>query len=172
MSPMTNDTGCLTVVYGNISNRTPNDHQYGSKATPSGLSWLTRISIALDVARTLSYLHLHMTSDVMHRDIKPSNILIDQKMHVKLSNFGLSKLHPNNEEYTPLMTYIKGTQGYPDPEYFQTHRLTGRTDVYSFCVVVLELIVGMKSLEIITGWRRFEGEDEDEEREPTQCTRS
>ncbi|GBG61268.1 hypothetical protein CBR_g19800 [Chara braunii] len=148
--------GCLALVYEYISNGTLNDHMYGSKATPSGLPWLTRISIALDVARALSYLHLHVTPGVIHRDIKPSNILIDQKMHAKLTDFGLSKLLPDDEEYTHLTTNIKGTQGYLDPEYFQTRRLTERTDVYSFGVVMLELITGRKPLEIITGMRRFD----------------
>ncbi|GBG61265.1 hypothetical protein CBR_g19797 [Chara braunii] len=150
------DPGCLALVYEYVSNGTLNDHLYGSKATPSGLPWLTRISIALDVARALSYLHIHVTPGVIHRDIKPSNILIDQKMHAKLADFGLSKLLPDDEEYTHLTTNIKGTQGYLDPEYFQTRRLTERTDVYSFGVVVLELITGRKPLEIITGRRRFD----------------
>ncbi|KAK1571627.1 hypothetical protein Q3G72_020349 [Acer saccharum] len=106
-----------------------------------------RMSIALASAKGILYLHTEADPPVIHRDIKSTNILLDHKFTAKVADFGLSKLAPvpNTEGIVPthVSTVVKGTPGYLDPEYFQTHQLTDKSDVYSLGVVFLELVTGM-----------------------------
>lgn len=106
------------------------------------LSWESRLSIGLDIAKALHYLHFQAQIDqpIIHRDVKSSNILLLDDHHAKLADFGLSKLH------SPLMpTSIKGSFGYVDTNYLNTGLVSPKSDVYSFGVVLLELITGLKS---------------------------
>ncbi|KAL3642235.1 hypothetical protein CASFOL_013050 [Castilleja foliolosa] len=110
----------------------------------SGLTWHLRMKIALDVARGLEYLHEHCHPQVIHRDLKSSNILLDSNFNAKLSDFGLAVLNgPQNKNNIKL----SGTLGYVAPEYLLDGKLTEKSDVYGFGVVLLELLLGRKPME-------------------------
>ncbi|KAJ6798641.1 putative leucine-rich repeat receptor-like protein kinase [Iris pallida] len=106
------------------------------------LSWQTRLSVALDSAMGLAYLHEHANPPIIHRDVKSTNILLDENLNAKVADFGLSKLASEGEE-GQYSTQVKGTLGYLDPEYYSTQMLTAKSDVYSFGVVMLELVTAL-----------------------------
>ncbi|KAM7490841.1 hypothetical protein LguiA_033762 [Lonicera macranthoides] len=109
------------------------------------LSWQTRLSIALDIAHALDYLHSVADPPVIHRDIKSSNILLTSDNRAKLADFGLCKLgHDPQTAQTP--TTVKGSLGYVDTNYLNKGLVSPKSDVYSFGVLLLELITGSKSL--------------------------
>ncbi|XP_071736377.1 receptor-like kinase TMK4 [Rutidosis leptorrhynchoides] len=110
----------------------------------SFLSWKQRVSIALDVARGVEYLHSLAQSSFIHRDLKPSNILLGD-MRAKVADFGLVKNAPDGK-YS-VETKLAGTFGYLAPEYAATGRVTTKVDVYAFGVVLMELITGRKALD-------------------------
>ncbi|EFJ21038.1 hypothetical protein SELMODRAFT_17482, partial [Selaginella moellendorffii] len=99
--------------------------------TQACLTWETRLTIALDAAQGVEYLHTCCIPQVMHRDLKSSNILLSDKMMAKVGDFGISKfLSPDDD----ISNSVKGTPGYVDPEYFATNRFSEKSDVYSFGV--------------------------------------
>ncbi|KAM7513530.1 hypothetical protein LguiA_003113 [Lonicera macranthoides] len=109
------------------------------------LPWSTRMKIALGAAKGLAFLH-EAEKPVIYRDFKASNILLDSDYTAKLSDFGLAKDGPGEDE-THVSTRVMGTQGYAAPEYVMTGHLTAASDVYSFGVVLLELLTGRRSLD-------------------------
>eukprot|EP00250_Pteridium_aquilinum_P015452 c22586_g1_i1 orf=435-3374(-) len=110
------------------------------------LSLNRRLSIALDVARGMEYLHgLAHEASFIHRDLKPSNILLGDEYRAKVSDFGLVKLA--SEDKSSVETRLAGTFGYLAPEYAVTGRVTTKSDVFSFGVVLMELITGRKALD-------------------------
>lgn len=109
----------------------------------SALTWHLRMKIAVDVARGLEYLHEHCNPPVVHRDIKSSNILLDSNFNAKLSDFGLAKTSGTENKNVKL----SGTLGYTAPEFLLDGKLTDKSDVYAFGVVLLELLTGRKPLE-------------------------
>lgn len=109
------------------------------------ISWKRRLSIALDVARGMEYLHSLAHRSFIHRDLKPSNILLGDDFRAKVSDFGLVKLAPEGK-YS-VETKLAGTFGYLAPEYAVTGRITTKADVYSFGVVLMELITGRRALD-------------------------
>nr|XP_043614065.1 LEAF RUST 10 DISEASE-RESISTANCE LOCUS RECEPTOR-LIKE PROTEIN KINASE-like 1.2 [Erigeron canadensis] len=133
----------LLLVYEYIPNGTVADHLHGEKSKPGSLTWNTRMSISIETASALVYLH---ASDVIHRDVKTNNILLDNSFTVKVADFGLSRLFPNN--VTHVSTAPQGTPGYVDPEYHECYQLTSKSDVYSFGVVLIELISSMPAVDI------------------------
>lgn len=132
----------LLLVYEYIPNGTVADHLHGKRAKSRFLSWPFRLSIAVETADALAYLH---KSDTIHRDVKTNNILLDDDFHVKVADFGLSRLFPNN--VTHLSTAPQGTPGYVDPEYYQCYQVTERSDVFSFGVVLIELISSLQAVD-------------------------
>ncbi|CAH2060252.1 unnamed protein product [Thlaspi arvense] len=110
------------------------------------LAWSTRMKIAAGAARGLEYLHNTMKPPVIYRDLKCSNILLGEDFHPKLSDFGLAKVGPSGDE-THVSTRVMGTYGYCAPEYAMTGQLTFKSDIYSFGVVLLELITGRKAMD-------------------------
>ncbi|KAL9262566.1 Serine/threonine receptor-like kinase NFP-like protein [Drosera capensis] len=106
------------------------------------LNWKTRLRIAIDVANSLQYIHEHTRPQVVHKDIKSSNILIDAKMRAKIANFGLAKSGCN-----AITMHIVGTQGYMAPEYLADGAVSTKLDVFSFGVVLLELISGREAID-------------------------
>lgn len=118
-------------------------------STEFPIPWSMRLKIAADIAGALMYLHSSSSRPIYHRDIKSSNILIDEKFAVKLSDFGISRFV--SDDQTHLTTKVKGTFGYFDPEYYQTHQFTEKSDVYSFAVVLLELLTGQRPVSSTEG---------------------
>lgn len=116
-----------------------------SKLGLTPLSWKRRLSIALDVARGMEYLHGLAQTSFIHRDLKPSNILLGDDYRAKVSDFGLVKLA--SEDKFSVETRLAGTFGYLAPEYAVTGRVTTKSDVFSFGVVLMELITGRKALD-------------------------
>ncbi|KDP28370.1 hypothetical protein JCGZ_14141 [Jatropha curcas] len=109
------------------------------------VEWSMLHKIALDIARALAYLHDECVPRVLHRDIKPSNILLDNNFNAYLSDFGLARLLGTSE--THATTDVAGTFGYVAPEYAMTCRVSDKADVYSYGVVLLELISDKKALD-------------------------
>ncbi|KAK7336705.1 hypothetical protein VNO77_17251 [Canavalia gladiata] len=120
------------------------DHLFGSARKK--LSWPIRQNIALGTARGLAYLHYGAQPSIIHRDIKASNILLDDKFEAKVADFGLAKFNP--EGMTHMSTRVAGTMGYVAPEYALYGQLTERSDVFSYGVVLLELLSGKKALQM------------------------
>ncbi|KAL7000784.1 mitogen activated protein kinase [Sarracenia purpurea var. burkii] len=109
------------------------------------LEWSKRLTIALDVARGVEYLHGLAHQSFIHRDLKPSNILLGDDMRAKVADFGLVRLAPDGK--ASLVTRLAGTFGYLAPEYAVTGRVTTKVDVFSFGVILMELITGRKALD-------------------------
>lgn len=121
-------------------------HLFDLEPEQTPLSWHTRLKIAVGAARGLEYLHCKANPPVIYRDLKSSNILLDNDFNVKLSDFGLAKLGPVGDK-THVSTRVMGTYGYCAPEYAMSGKLTLKSDIYSFGVVLLELITGRKAID-------------------------
>lgn len=132
------------LIYEYMPNRSVQDHLCSRFQTP--LPWATRLKIAQDAARGLSYLHEGMEFQIIFRDFKSSNILLDEQWSAKLSDFGLARLGPS-DGLSHVSTAVVGTVGYAAPEYIQTGRLTSKSDVWSYGVFLYELITGRRPLD-------------------------
>lgn len=133
----------LLLVYEYIPNGTVADHLHGDLAKPGALPFPIRMKIAVETASALAYLH---ASDIIHRDVKTNNILLDNNFLVKVADFGLSRLFPT--DVTHVSTAPQGTPGYVDPEYHECYQLTEKSDVFSFGVVLIELVSSMPAVDI------------------------
>lgn len=111
----------------------------------ASLPWSTRMKIALGAAKGLAFLH-EAEKPVIFRDFKGSNILLDSVYNAKLSDFGLAKDGPEGDD-THVSTRVMGTHGYAAPEYIMTGHLTPASDVYSFGIVLLELLTGRRAID-------------------------
>ncbi|XP_044482812.1 receptor protein kinase TMK1-like [Mangifera indica] len=109
------------------------------------LSWMRRLTIALDVARGMEYLHNLARETFIHRDLKSSNILLDDDFRAKISDFGLVKLAPDGQK--SVVTRLAGTFGYLAPEYAVMGKITTKVDVFSYGVVLMELLTGLTALD-------------------------
>ncbi|KAK4786552.1 hypothetical protein SAY86_010385 [Trapa natans] len=109
------------------------------------LQWTKRVAIALDVARGVEYLHNLAHHTFIHRDLKPSNILLSNDMRAKVADFGLVRLAPEGKG--SIATCLAGTFGYLAPEYAVTGRVSTKVDVFSFGVILMEIITGRKALD-------------------------
>ncbi|KAH0731789.1 hypothetical protein KY289_002977 [Solanum tuberosum] len=125
------------LVYEYIPNGTLKDGLSGK--TGIRLDWMRRLNIAIGAARGLQYLHDLVSPPIIHRDIKSNNILLDGNLNAKVADFGLSRFLGEKGHIT---TQVKGTMGYMDPEYYMTNQLTEKSDVFSFGVVLLEIVTG------------------------------
>ncbi|PRQ53843.1 putative protein kinase RLK-Pelle-URK-2 family [Rosa chinensis] len=106
------------------------------------LSWIQRLEIAIDSAQGLLFLHTYPEGCIVHRDIKPTNILLGDNFEAKLSDFGLSKIIELGETY--VSSEVRGTFGYVDPDYQRNHHVNSSGDVYSFGIVLLQILSGKR----------------------------
>ncbi|GAA0147848.1 hypothetical protein LIER_07447 [Lithospermum erythrorhizon] len=157
------------LVYDYVPNKTLHFHLH--EQDDPVLDWDARLKIALGAARGIAYLHEDCHPRIIHRDIKSSNILVDNNFEAQVSDFGLARLF--SDSYTHVTTRVMGTFGYMAPEYALSGKLTDKSDVFSFGVVLLELITGRKPVdssqplgeESLVEWARpllnsaLEGED-------------
>ncbi|KAL6335306.1 hypothetical protein AAG906_029547 [Vitis piasezkii] len=116
-----------------------------SDRNASVLSWEERLRIATDAAQGLDYLHDGCKPSIIHRDIKSTNILLNERFQAKLADFGLSRAFPI-EGSSHVSTAVVGTPGYLDPEYYVSNRLTEKSDVFSYGVVLLEIITSQPAI--------------------------
>ncbi|XP_076953991.1 putative receptor-like protein kinase At5g20050 [Bidens hawaiensis] len=111
------------------------------------LSWRVRSAVALDVAKALAYLHNDCRSKVVHLDVKPENILLDENHRAIVTDFGLSKLISRDQ--SRVLTTLRGTKGYLAPEWLLELGVTEKSDVFSYGMVLLEIIGGRRNVTVI-----------------------
>lgn len=112
------------------------------------LNWESRFNIALGTAKGITYLHEECRDCIVHCDIKPENILLDENYNAKVSDFGLAKLiNPKDHRYRTL-TSVRGTRGYLAPEWLANLPITSKSDVYSYGMVLLEILSGKRNFEV------------------------
>ncbi|KAJ6820937.1 putative inactive receptor kinase [Iris pallida] len=128
------------LVYEYVDNGNLEQWIHGDVGPCSPLTWEIRMNIILGTAKGLMYLHEGLEPKVVHRDVKSSNILLDKQWNPKVSDFGLAKLLGSERSY--VTTRVMGTFGYVAPEYASTGMLNERSDVYSFGILIMEIISG------------------------------
>ncbi|XP_074591142.1 G-type lectin S-receptor-like serine/threonine-protein kinase At2g19130 [Curcuma longa] len=133
------------LVYEFMPNGSLNAHLFGGAAASTGLSWGTRYQIAIGVAKGLAYLHEKCRECIIHCDIKPENILLDAAFNPKVADFGLAKLV--GREFSRVLTTFKGTIGYLAPEWIAGVAITAKADVYSYGMMLFEIISGRRNRE-------------------------
>uniref|UniRef100_A0A0D9ZKN9 Receptor-like serine/threonine-protein kinase n=1 Tax=Oryza glumipatula TaxID=40148 RepID=A0A0D9ZKN9_9ORYZ len=129
------------LVYEHMPNLSLDTHLFHSDATV--LKWSIRYQIALGVARGLAYLHDSCQDCIIHCDIKPENILLDASFVPKIADFGMAKFL--GREFTQVLTTMRGTIGYLAPEWISGTVITSKVDVYSYGMVLLEIISGTRN---------------------------
>ncbi|KAL6627163.1 hypothetical protein ACP70R_030889 [Stipagrostis hirtigluma subsp. patula] len=129
------------LVYEYMANGSLDSHLFSEKS--SVLHWDLRHRIALGIAKGLAYLHEECEDCIIHCDIKPENILLDAEFCPKIADFGMAKLL--GREFNSALTTVRGTMGYLAPEWISGQPITKKTDVYSFGIVLLEIISGRRS---------------------------
>lgn len=132
------------LVYEYMQNKSLENHIFGRNMPP--LPWITRLKIMLDAAEGLEYLHEGIEVQVIFRDFKSSNVLLDSHMNAKLSDFGMAREGPSGDA-THVSTAPVGTFGYAAPEYVDTGHLKPKSDIYSFGVVLYEILTGRRAIE-------------------------
>ncbi|KAL2555074.1 Protein kinase superfamily protein [Forsythia ovata] len=138
---------CRSLIYELVPNGSVESHLHGADKEVSPLDWRARVKIALGAARGLAYLHEDSSPRVIHRDFKSSNILLEQDFTPKVSDFGLART-AMEEGNKHVSTHVMGTFGYLAPEYAMTGHLLVKSDVYSYGVVLLELLTGRNPVDL------------------------
>ncbi|KAI3985273.1 hypothetical protein MKX01_033587 [Papaver californicum] len=137
------------IVYNFMPNHSLITHLHGHLAADVLLDWPRRMNITLGSAEGLVYLHHEANPHIIHRDIKASNVLLNAKFQAKVADFGFEKLIP--EGLSHVKTRVKGTLGYLAPEYAMWGKVSESCDVYSYGVLLLEILSGKKPLEKLPG---------------------
>ncbi|CAM6109301.1 unnamed protein product [Calypogeia fissa] len=132
-----------------VSNGTLQDHLRG-KTGANHLSWKQRLKIAVQTANALNYLHASASFPIYHRDVKSANILLNEDLDAKVADFGISRLAPLQATHVSTRA-VQGTLGYIDPEYYLSCQLTDKSDVFSFGVVLLEIITAKPAIDFSRG---------------------
>ncbi|XP_073140032.1 receptor-like cytoplasmic kinase 176 isoform X3 [Henckelia pumila] len=138
---------CRCLVYELVPNGSVESHLHGVDKEIAPLDWYSRMKIALGAARGLAYLHEDSSPRVIHRDFKSSNILLEDDYTPKVSDFGLARTAADGGD-KHISTHVMGTFGYLAPEYAMTGHLLVKSDVYSYGVVLLELLTGRKPVDL------------------------
>ncbi|CAK9237780.1 unnamed protein product [Sphagnum troendelagicum] len=133
------------LVYEFVDNNNLAETNFENKGRHD-VDWPMRKNICLGVARGLNYLHEDVQPHIIHREIKASNILLDRNFNAKIANFGLARFFPNTSTHISTL-HIAGTRGYLAPEYATRGQLSEKVDVFSFGVLVLEIVTGRKNIE-------------------------
>ncbi|XP_028775648.1 proline-rich receptor-like protein kinase PERK4 [Neltuma alba] len=136
--------GKRMLVYEFVPNYNLEHHLHGKGVPP--MSWSRRIQIAIGIAKGLTYLHEDCDPRIVHRNIKAANVLIDESFEAKVADFGLAKVVSDNN--THVSTCVMGTLGYLAPEYASSGKLTEKSDVFSFGVMLLELLTGKRPMDL------------------------
>ncbi|CAN6242138.1 unnamed protein product [Urochloa humidicola] len=133
------------LVYEHMCNGSLDAHLFQSKGTV--LDWRTRYQIAIGVARGLSYLHQSCRECIIHCDIKPENVLLDESFVPKIADFGLASVL--GRDFSRVLTTFRGTMGYLAPEWLSGVAITSKVDVYSFGMVLMEIISGRRNASVV-----------------------
>ncbi|XP_057967876.1 G-type lectin S-receptor-like serine/threonine-protein kinase At2g19130 [Malania oleifera] len=134
------------LVYDYMPNGSLDSHLFHKKDSSKVLSWNIRFQIALGIARGLLYLHEKCRDCILHCDIKPENILLDAGFYPQVADFGLAKLVGRN--FSRVLTTLRGTRGYLAPEWFSGVAITAKADVYSYGMMLFELISGRRNTQL------------------------
>ena len=139
------DRDHMILVYELASKGSLEDY-LGNSDKMTNLTWMRRLKICLGIAHGLNYIHTNTDQNkqkIIHRDIKSANILLEDNWKVKIADFGLSKFHPADENASTFnVSTIAGTPMYFDPEYEKSGKLNKKSDIYSFGVVLFEILTG------------------------------
>ncbi|XP_015088203.1 receptor-like serine/threonine-protein kinase ALE2 isoform X3 [Solanum pennellii] len=135
-----------SLIYEIVRNGSVESHLHGKDRIKGPLDWDVRLKIALGAARGLAYLHEDSNPRVIHRDFKASNVLLEEDFTPKVSDFGLAREATEGSDH--VSTRVMGTFGYVAPEYAMTGHLLVKSDVYSYGVVLLELLSGRKPVDM------------------------
>ncbi|XP_028770227.1 probable LRR receptor-like serine/threonine-protein kinase At4g29180 isoform X2 [Neltuma alba] len=154
------DDNKMALIYEYMANG--NLKNYLSDKNSNTLTWQKRLEIAIDAAQGLEYLHHGCKPPIIHRDVKTANILLNENLEAKIADFGLSKVFKNDNTNANAESEVMGTTGYLDPEYYKLRNLNEKSDIYSFGIVILELVTGQpavikgEELVHITAWVTYE----------------
>lgn len=139
------------LVYDYAVNGPLSDWIYNNSGNQKFLTWTQRIQIALDVATGLNYLHCYASPPYVHKDIKSSNVLLDSDYRAKIVNFNLSRAANGEDGEFVLTKHIVGTKGYMAPEYLENGMISPKLDVYSFGILMLEILTGKEVSSLYEG---------------------
>ncbi|XP_035835526.1 probable leucine-rich repeat receptor-like serine/threonine-protein kinase At3g14840 isoform X2 [Helianthus annuus] len=134
----------LLLAYEYMENNNLARALFGPKEWQLELDWPTRYRICIGIAKGLAFLHEESRLKIVHRDIKATNVLLDKNLNAKISDFGMAKL--DEEDNTHISTRVAGTYGYMAPEYALRGYLTDKADVYSYGIVLLEIVSGASNI--------------------------
>jgi serine/threonine protein kinase len=140
------ETSIPSLVFAYAQNGVLANRIYISRRQGTPMLWQRRLKIAREIAHAIAYLHTAFSRPIIHRDIKPQNILLDQHDVSKLTDFSLSISIPEGE--THVEDDVRGTMGFVCPIYMSTSRITEKTDVFSFGMVLLEILTGQRSFDL------------------------
>ncbi|KAJ8443963.1 hypothetical protein Cgig2_020809 [Carnegiea gigantea] len=132
------------IIYEYMHNGNLGEALHGKEAGRLLVDWVSRYNIAVGVAQGLAYLHHDCHPPVIHRDVKSSNILLDANLEARIADFGLAKMMIRKNE---TVSVVAGSYGYIAPEYGYTLKVDEKSDIYSYGVVLLELLTGKKPLD-------------------------